>query len=236
MLCLILIKKYLSIKFLHSENDSIGFVSATISVVYAVLAGFIILYVMNNFEKASDIASKEAAVIAKIFRNADRLPEPIKTKIQTAMTDYANTVIQVEWPNMSNDKLSNDGEIILDHLHKEITSFKSTNNQETIALQTIFLNLDELYNERSQRFDIGKAALSGDLWILLIISTLLTLFINSVIALDFYFHIGLQTAVTLMVSAILFLIIALDRPFLGYFSIQPDAFKASLLEMSNNPK
>jgi hypothetical protein len=36
-----------------------------------------------------------------------------------------------------------------------------------------------------------------------------------------------------MISATIFLIIALDRPFLGYFSIQPVAFKDSLIEMNN---
>jgi len=234
--CLYIIRKYVPLKLRYKENESIEYVGATIGVVYAVLAGFIILYVMNNFEKASDTASREATGIATLFRDADSIPEPLRSQIQNDMNLYANTVIKVEWPNMSTDQNSYEGEQILDQLHDKVTQFKPSNEQEILAVQTLLENFDILYSDRSQRFDVSKTALNGDLWILLLISTFLTLFINCLIGMEFRLHLALQIVVTLMVSAIFFLIIVLDRPFLGYFSIQPQAFEASLVEMNNNIK
>ena len=226
--CLYIINKLMPLKFRYAENTSIGFVSATIGVVYAVLAGFIILYVMNNYDKASDITTHEAEMVAKTYRNAEQLPNTKRDQIQNSMRDYINTVIRVEWPTMSKDKINPSGQVILEKLSSVLNTYKPDNQHELLSLEMIIGDLDELYNYRQQRIEISETALSGDLWILLVIVTFLTIIMSCMIGVEIRLHIVLQIIVALMVSAMLFLIISLDRPFLGYFSIQPTAYQVIL--------
>jgi hypothetical protein len=231
---LCLTEKYISLESRYGANTPIGYIAATIGVIYAVLAGFIIFHVMNNFDKASDITEKEAMIVAKIFRNSERLPEAIRTKIKIAMQSYAKEVISTEWPLLVQDKLSPAGQIILDKLNHELNSYIPSDNRTVLTLQTLFVELDNLYSAREQRIDMSKAALTVDLWVLIIISTLLTLVVNCIFGMEFYLHTILQMSVALMISATLFLIIVLDRPFRGTFSVQPDTFREILLDMKGH--
>lgn len=230
-ICLYFVEKFIPLKFRIHENNSIGYVGATIGVIYAVLAGFIIFYVMDNFQKASDLTRNEAASAAKIYRDSSRLPPKQAASVQKAMKAYVSSVIHQEWPLISHSKTSDAGEEILDRLIVKLNTFKAKNNQDLLSMQMIYNELDELYKNRDARVDLGNAALAGDLWILLIISTLLTLFVKSLAGMKFGLHLTMQIVVTLMLTAILFLIIVLDRPFRGQFSITPLPFETVLSDM-----
>lgn len=230
------VEKFVPLRFRYHENNSIGYVGSTIGVIYAVLAGFIIFYVMDNFQKASDLTRKEAASTAKIYRDSTRVPASQAEKIQLAMQDYLATVINQEWPLMSHDKTSDAAESILDSLILELNSFTAKNNQELLSMQMVYNELDELYKNRDERVDLANAALAGDLWILLVVSTLLTLFVKSLAGMKFRLHLAMQIVVTLMLTSILFLIIVLDRPFRGQFSIKPVPFQEILLDIQAKSK
>jgi hypothetical protein len=226
-----LILSMVSALCLYRENHSIGYVGATIGVIYAVLAGFIILYVMDNFQKASDITRAEAVSAAKIYRNSVRLPLQEQYKIQMAVKQYVNTVINTEWPLFTRGKLSVAGEEILDKLTVDLSKYIPINEQDLLALRAIYTEIDDLYKDRDQRIALSNAALPAELWILLVISTILTLFVKSLTGMKFSLHIMLQIVVTLMLTAILFLIIVLDRPYRGHFSIDTQPFIKVLDDM-----
>lgn len=234
--CMYLIENFVPSQLRYKDNNAIGYVGATIGVIYAVLAGFIIFYVMDNFQKASDITRMEAASAAAIYRNSMQLPVPINRNIQTAVENYVETVINIEWPLFARDKTTNAGEAILDKMVLELNAYKAKNNQDLFALHDIDQELDQLYKNRDERFDLSSAALPGDLWILVIISTLLTLFVKAMSGMKLRLHVVMQIVVTLMLTAILFLIIVLDRPFRGHFSIKPLPFEDVLIEINKKNK
>lgn len=233
--CLLIVEKFLPSKLRYNENNSVEYVGATIGVIYAVLAGFILFYVMDNFQKAGEITRNESASAAKIFRNAVRLPLDEEQKIKMAMRSYVTSVITIEWPLISQEKTANAGEGILDKLMLDLIQYRAVNDQDLNALQDIYNELNELYKNRDARIDLTMAALPSDLWILIIISTVLTLLVKSLsgmqLSLHLRLHITLQTVVTLILTTILFLIIVLDRPFRGHFSITSAPFEEVLMDM-----
>lgn len=159
-----------------------GYIAGSISVIYAVLAGFIILYAMNNFDKASDISIHEATTITKIFRDASRLPLLLKNEIQQGMENYANTVIHIEFPAFSKGDFVKAGLPILDKLEKQLNAYKPTNMIIFFRLDMVHQAMDDLYTTYDQRMNINNSALTPDLWALFITSSILTLVINCILA------------------------------------------------------
>jgi len=233
---LFLVYRYVPLVLRKRENVPSGYVVGSISVIYAVLAGFVILYAMNNFDKASVISVHEASLITKIFRNASRLPQPVQTEIQQGMRDYATAVINIEFPALAEDKITIAGLGVLDKLDHQLNLYTPPNTVVFTRLHAIHEEINDLYATYDQRMNINNSALTPDLWTLFLISSVLTLVINCILGVYIRLHIVLQLILTLMVSATLFLIIAMDHPFSGSFSITSQLFQTSLAEMDKYQK
>jgi hypothetical protein len=230
-LSLFFVYRFLPITLRKRENVPAGYIAGSITVIYAVLAGFVILYAMNTFDKAADISIHEAITITKIFRDASRLPEPQRSQIQSAMRNYANIVINVEFPAIAKDKMTKAGLAVLDNLDHQLNTYDPNNIIIFHRMHSIHAEIDDLYATYDQRMNINNSALTPDLWALFIISSVLTLVINSMLGVALRLHIVLQIILTLMVSSTLFLIIAMDHPFSGSFAISSHVFEKSLQEM-----
>ena len=64
--------------------------------------------------------------------------------------------------------------------------------------------------------------------------TLLTLFITYLFGMHRRFHLFVVIGTALMTSSMIFLLIALDRPFQGEFAITPDMFQSVLVTISKD--
>ena len=228
---LFLVYRYLPLVLRKRENVPSGYVVGSISVIYAVLAGFVILYAMNNFDKASDISVHEATLITKIFRYSHRLPQPLQGVIQKGMHDYATAVITVEFPALAKDQIPNAGLLVLNKLDHQLNLYHPTDTITFTRMHTLHAEISDLDATYDQRMTINNSALTPDLWALFIISSILTLIINCLLGVYIRLHIILQLILTLMVSGTLFLIIAMDHPFSGSFGITSKLFQNSLMEM-----
>jgi len=92
--------------------------------------------------------------------------------------------------------------------------------------------LQNLYNARQQRIHMSYELLNPDLWIVIVVGTILILFITYIYDMNFYLHVITITATALMASSMIFLLIALDGPFQGEFAIKSDAMGAVVLLMN----
>ena len=81
------------------------------------------------------------------------------------------------------------------------------------------------------------SALNSEVWVVILLGTILTIGINFLFGMNFYLHIFTAIAVGLMASSMLFLLVTLDRPFRGEFVIEPDSLAAVLqfIEKQTNP-
>ncbi|GEM_PF-1700967 len=231
-----LVNRFIPLTLRKQENVPCGYVVGTISVIYAVLAGFIILYAMNNFDKASEISVREASLITKIFRDASRLPQPLQAEAQRDMQEYADKVINIEFPSLAKEKVTDAGLIVLDKLDHQLSTYPTTNMIFYLRLHAVHTEINELYATYDQRMSINNSALNSDLWGVYIISSILTLVINCILGVHIRLHMLFQAILTVMVSATLFLIIAMDHPFSGTFAISSEIFQTSVTEMNKYQK
>lgn len=232
LIATMLVHRHVPLKFRNQENQGIVCVSTLLGMVYAILVGFIVLYELNNYNNANQAEVAEAKDMFAIFRLAKVLPEPSSTKIRNLATDYANNVIQNEWPTMARGEVvDKKGVLIISEISKEIRSFNHIRADGTIAinaLNQISLATNALFDDHQERVDKIHSSISTNIWFVLLLGTLLTIGINCVLGMEFRLHVFCMVSIALMVSAILYLIITLDHPYRGDFSIQPVTFKSTV--------
>lgn len=228
---IMLVDKRLPVSFRYDQNPAIVSVSAIIGIIYAILIGFTVLYELDNYNKADNAEKDEAKTMFSIFRMARSLPEPASTAIREQISKYAYNVINNEWPAMAQGKRVDDtGITIITTIAHQMHSIKNSPNAPASsmdALNTIAIDINALFDDHQERVTKSHKAISANLWFVLLLGSLLTIAINFLLGIEFRLHLICTVAICLMVSAVLYLIITLDRPYRGDFSIQPDTFQSS---------
>src|SRR5271157_3000521 len=79
----------------RTHNDLIGWQLSILGTTYAVIVGFMLYTVWTNF----GLADLNAAV--NVYRLAEGLPDQQRSELRIAAREYANTVIEKDWPAMA---------------------------------------------------------------------------------------------------------------------------------------
>ena len=113
-------------------------------------------------------------------------------------------------------------------------SFRTMNNtsdtqKETDASNTIDQDITQLFKLHHDRTATILTILNGHIWFVLLLATFVTLGVNYILGMDFKLHLFCITMITIVISSIFYLIVGLDRPYQGDFTVHPNTIQ-SLLE------
>lgn len=224
-----LVKYFIPEEIRYRENSAIASMSSLITLIYGVLAGLTALYLLNNISYTTIAVQTEANAIADIYRDSTWIKQPNRAIVRNYLKNYLNEVINTEWPEMREGvKVGWGGDHILINLSTELLHYPHPSQLEILLLKDMGTAIKELYDARQQRIQMSYAKLSPEVWLVIIISTILTLLINFLFGMNFYMHLLAISAVALMASSMVFLIVALERPFQGDFVIEPEALVSVL--------
>ncbi len=213
----------------HRHNEVIGNVSSLIGLINGVLVGLTALYLINNLSYTGDAVQREANAVANLYRDSSWLKEPERTTIKNEVQNYLNAVIKSEWPQMKNgQQVSETAENNIENISHDLQMYNSFSNSELLILHDMLDEIKALYNARETRIQMSYEALNVDLWVVILIGTLLMVAINFLFGMNIYFHIATVTATATMAAAMIFLLITLDKPFQGDFTIEPTAYQQLL--------
>ncbi len=233
----LIIYRFTSLEVRGHGNEAIVGVSATICIIYAVLFGFIALYTLENFDKAERSALQEAGLLTQIYHDSKLLPQPFYNQVRADLKNYLHEVLIHEWPAMIHNKSTNGmGEPILFKMEHMIHRMESSNNRELFSQQEILKEIKSLYEIRQERIYMSGSALGTDFWIVIIIGAFLTISVNYLFGLHFYVHLITIIGISLAISSIFYLIVVLDRPYSGEFSVKPEVFQLLLNTINSESK
>ena len=206
-----------------------------IGIIYGVLAGFFCLYLLTNQDRAVEASLDEGVAAANIYRDSQWLKEPIRDQLQAELRSYINTVINVEWPEMTEGKDPNKANgYRIDNMANILMSHPLIGQRDIIIVNDMMQSIKEIFKARQQRIEMSQAELSSDIWTVILLSTVLLIVINYAFRVSYTLHIFNITAFAIMAASILFLLVTIDRPFQGEFVVQPDALRAVLDVMDHS--
>lgn len=222
-----IVARFTSDEIRKAHNDLAGFILAVIGVIYAVLLAFIAIGVWERFEVARERTYDEAAALSTIYRDSEAFPQG--ERLRHEVRDYTESVINVEWPKMHSGEEFRLPSPLLERTAGTIRSFQVTSMRLQNIQAQMLSAIDSALADRDARLTVDSRGINGIIWWVLLIGAVVTIGFTYL----FSFQRTIMQAVmvgslSLLIGLVIFLTIALDYPYRGSISVQPEAFHAAL--------
>jgi hypothetical protein len=212
-------------------NDVAGPVSALVGVVFAVLTAFIAIAVWQQFDQAESMVQREAGAAADVWRQAEGYPEPLQSFVRDHIKRYVETVIQEEWPLLMAGRIRERKLAlrIFADVHSAMLKFEPQTIGQQIVHAEQLKGMNTLLDQRRLRLHAADTGLAGNLWAVILLGSALTIAVVWFFgAHNFRAHMAMTIVLAVSVALMIYLIAAMDYPFRGSVSVQPDAFQEVL--------
>lgn len=223
--------KVLDVKRGRSDHlDEVASISlGTINGAYSIILGFILFLVWGNFQTAMQVAVEEGSKLTIIWESSRALPPAVAQKIQNAVEQYINEVVQIEWPAMALGEDSPQVTKTLGDMYVLLQSY----SPETFIAQTFYRNmtsaLNEVVEKRNHRLSMLASTIPVAWYLFVFVVAFVIILLNSLILrrslLQLYTHILLVMVMSFFITAI----VALSYPFSGYVSVNPKELTHSFI-------
>jgi hypothetical protein len=210
-----------------AHNDLAGFILAVIGVIYAVLLAFVTIGVWERYQQAEARSFDEAGQLAVVYRDADAFPQ--SHELRGLIRDYTETVINDEWPKMRHGEESAKADRLIERIDRTIRTMVVSSDLRQDVHDQILQAINTAQTDRDARLSEDATGIHGLMWMVLIAGGGLT------VGFTFLFgfrHSAMQMLMTgslgLLIGLVLFLTVAMNYPYRGSISVQPDAFHSAL--------
>jgi hypothetical protein len=216
----------------RAHNDLIGWQLSVVGTTYAVILGFMLYTVWINFGTADLNADAEANSIMNLYRLANGLPAEQGTKIKALARNYADVVVEKEWPEMGREVLPNESLDITRQMWKTLTSAKGSTPNEITTEDHALYELSALSGYRRVRMVQSANTLPGILWFVLITGGVVTIASTCLFgAANGVLHFIQVAAFTLLIALVLVAVADINRPFQGSVHVSDFAFRRLQVDM-----
>jgi hypothetical protein len=234
-----IVRRYVALEKLTTNNEIAGFKFATVGVLYAVLLAFAIILVWQKFSDAEATVAQEAGAAETIYRLSLGVGDvPRKEKLRGALTAYLAVAVADDWPAMDRGLAEGSPSVrqALDELYATLLVPPLPQGGDATLLPEILHQLDLITKARRARLVAAEGTVPGVVWVVLFGGATLT------VAFTFFFgtrSLPAQTLMTALLSLLIFFelltIVMIDRPFSGAVKVEPLALADVLDDFKPQP-
>ena len=238
MLGPVIVRRFVLLEKLTSNNEIAGFKFATVGVLYAVLLAFAIIVVWEKFSNAEGVVAQEAGAAETIFRLSHGIDDKMGAELRDALTKYLTVTVAVDWPAMDRGTIgqqTHPARQALDDVYSSLLKAVSMQHVSAPLISEIMRQLDIIAQARRARLIASEGTVPGVIWALLFGGAVLT------IAFTLFFgtrSLSAQTVMTGILSILIFsellAIVAIDRPFSGVVKVGPRSL-TNILDLYRSP-
>lgn len=201
-----------------------------IATVHSLLLAFSAVSVWESFSAAETAVAQEATVIAQMGRDLSVFDSAESKQARILLKDYAETVIEVEWPEMKHGRASEVAWDKFDTMFRVVATVRPDTPQRQLLMPELWTKTNALVELRRERIEASGSEIPGTLWTVVIIGTVLTFLISYVLPVT-RFNVVMLAMLACSIGLVFFFLIAMDRPFAGRESVPPDPFSSAIANM-----
>ncbi len=218
----IVVRRFVHLEKLRTNNEVAGFKFATVGVLFAVLLAFSIVVVWGKVQRSGECRR------AGSRRRRGHLPavggvgaEP-GAGLRAALTSYLNAVVDKDWPAMERGRGSPDVTRALGDVYTALLQLRPTEGRETVLMAEILRQVDLVTQARRARLVSAAGVVPDVLWFVLMLGAGLT------VGFTFFFgatnvYAQAVMAGVLSISSVrgCLIMVVIDHPFAGTVKVHP---------------
>jgi Protein of unknown function (DUF4239) len=215
------------------QNDLIGWQLSILGTTYAVILGFMLYAVWNEFGAATLNADLEASSLRNVYRLSSGLPAQQEKELQSEAKAYAAAVVSDDWPAMAEGRLPDASHAINQQMWATLMSVKGSSVSENTAEDHAISELSAMTTYRRTRLVQSTHRLPAILWCVLLVGGVLTLLsVNIFHTVSPMLHVFQVFSFTLLITLVLLAISDVNRPFQGWVHVDSYPFVRALNTMN----
>jgi hypothetical protein len=208
------------------DSEFAGAMVQAVLVFYGLAVALIAVNVWQTYSDVSKIVSQEATALAALYRDVSGYPEPVRGQLQQELRDYVNDVIHRAWPLQRQGRVPRGGVELMNRFQATLVSQEpATEGQKLLHAETL-----HAYNHtmlaRRMRLDAVNTGLPAVLWMVVAAGAVISLTSSFFFRVEeIRLHIVLVILLAAFIGLVIFMTLALDRPFRGDLAIRSDPYK-----------
>jgi len=211
------------------HNEITGWQISVLGTTYAVIVGFMLFAAWSDFREAEQNADAESSCLINLYWAAAGLPQDQRQEIRKLATDYADAMINDEWPAMQQGTLSHTGTEVIEKLWEITSQARTLSASEQVSLQQTVTEISSITERRRIRQLQSQMKLPGVLWAVLIIGGGITILSCCLFGSEYpVLHMLQLLTLSLMLAMALVAVSDVNRPFRGSVRVNPTGFMNAL--------
>ncbi len=214
----------------EAERPLAAALMGLVTTLNALLLAVCAFSVWTAFNQAEIAVRREASTISELSRELSVIHTPESRLAREQLRAYARSVVNREWQAMRDEQHSQVTWDAFDSLFRSMADIQAVDGNDRLLMPQLWVRVNELLKSRQERLEASRAQLSGTLWAVAVISTLVTLGMACVLA-PAHCQRSAVAGASLAIGLVFFFVAVLDRPFVGADGVSSAPIDASLMQM-----
>lgn len=213
----------------EGHNDVLVPLFLTAGTLYAVLLGFLVIAVWENYGAAKDNAAEEASTLTTLYRQTNGMPPAEQAMMRGLLRDYTEAVVTKEWSiQAATGGASPVARKALGDMYRMFATLKPS--LASSSINQVFLGtLGSVADDRNRRTLQANESLSGVIWAGVLVGGAIVIAMTFIIFMERPLpHIIASVLMASLIGTLLLMMTLLDRPFTGPLALASDAFEHSM--------
>jgi Protein of unknown function (DUF4239) len=224
-----LLHRYWPSKKRKEHNDVAGFIFAVVGVLYAVLLAFVVIVGWESLSSARAITYTETDQLSNIYYLSQFFPSPQGPAIAALTIEYAQIVVEDEWPLMDKGASSPQAQDLVYRIRDDVFALTPQSGQQQALYEQALASVNAFSAARRDRLVTMNDVIPKALWTVLIAGAVITVGFCLIFGLENKIaYTGMVAALAVLIALTLILVKNMQHPYAGTIRIGPEAFEVFL--------
>jgi Protein of unknown function (DUF4239) len=210
----------------HHDGHFSGTMVHSVMVFYGLALALIAVNVFETYADVSKIVSTEATSLAMLYRDISGYPEPVRSQLQKELRDYVVSVIEEDWPLQARGQVPGGGVERMSRFQNILVAFEPATEGQKLLHAEALRAYNNMTQARRMRLDAVLTHLPGVMWTVILLGAVISLSASFFFSVDdVRLHAILVTLLAIFIGLVIFMTLALDRPFVGDLGVSSDPYQ-----------
>jgi hypothetical protein len=213
----------------EGHNSSVDTYLSYSGLFYGITLGLIAVSTFENFRAAEEKVNNECGSLSALYRDVSTLAKPEKFEMQQKLQEYVVCIINEAWPLQQKGLASHRDAAIMDSFHIHLADYMPESDHDKIIYAEVFSAFNTFVLARRQRLSSVNISLPNEIYFVLFLGALITIILTWCLVIsNKKLNILYSILSALLIGSLVFLIVSMDNPFRGEFSVKVDPFQLLL--------